>query len=354
MRNIAPCGHRGIHRAVETEQFIIEIGLQHPERAAVTETDQPDYVDCVVIIVTYNSTRDIAALLASVLAAATGLTLRIIVVDNGSADDTVEQARDHPGVICVETGANLGYAGGINVGRRYAGPCGALGILNPDLILEPGALHEMFTALDDPAVGMVVPMLLDFEGHREPSLRREPTLASEIGDALFGNHFKRRPGRMSDVVRDEREYGYRHAVDWASGAAMLISAACDRAVGAWDERFFLYMEEVDYAARVRAAGLRVEYVPQARARHRKAGSGQSSMLLALMAVNRIRYFEKYGRPSRVLCALVLLNQFLRSANPSHRAALLAVSRRSSWEPLIAGLKARSAGADAASSPVKPT
>jgi GT2 family glycosyltransferase len=175
-------------------------------------------------------------------------------------------------------------------------------------------------------------------------------LASEVGDALFGNHFKRRPGWMSDVVRDEREYGYRHAVDWASGAAMLISAASDRAVGAWDERFFLYMEEVDYAARVRAAGLRVEYVPEARARHRKAGSGQSSMLLALMAVNRVRYFEKYGRPSRVLRALVLLNQFLRLANPSHRAALLAVSRRSSWEPLIARLKARSAGAEAASSP----
>ena len=318
----------------------------------MTETDQRDYVDCAVIIVTYNSGRDIAALLDSVLAAATELTLRIIVVDNGSVDDTVERARDHPEVMCVETGANLGYAGGINVGRRYAGPCGALGILNPDLVLEPGALHGMFTALDDPAVGMVVPAILDFEGHREPSLRREPTLASEIGDALFGDHFKSRPGWMSDVVRDEREYGYRHAVDWASGAAMLISAACDRAVGAWDERFFLYMEEVDYAARVRAAGLRVEYVPQARARHRGAGSGRSPMLLALMAVNRIRYFEKYGRPNRALRALVLLNQFLRMANPSHRAAMLAVSRRSSWQPLIAELKARSAGADAASSPVK--
>ncbi len=234
----------------------------------MTKTDQPDYVDCVIVIVAYNSARDITALLDSVPAAATGLTWRIIVVDNGSADDTVERARAHPGITCVETGANLGYAGGINVGRRHARPCGALAVLNPDLVLEPGALHAMFTALEDPAVGMAVPMILDFEGHRESSLRREPTLATEIGDALFGNHFKRRPGWMSDVVRDEREYGYRHPVDWASGAAMLISGACDHAVGAWDERFFLYMEEVDYSARVRAAGLRVEYVPQARVRHR--------------------------------------------------------------------------------------
>jgi GT2 family glycosyltransferase len=132
---------------------------------------------------------------------------------------------------------------------------------------------------------------------------------------------------------------------------MLISAACDRVVGAWDERFFLYMEEVDYAARVRAAGLRVEYVPQARTRHRGAGSGQSSALLALMAVNRVRYFEKDGRSARVLRVVVLLNQFLRMANPSHRAALWVVSRRSAWEPLISGLKARSGGTDAVSSPV---
>ena len=133
---------------------------------------------------------------------------------------------------------------------------------------------------------------------------------------------------------------------------MLISAACDRVVGAWDERFFLYMEEVDYAARVRAAGLRVEYVPQARTRHRGAGSGQSSALLALMAVNRVRYFEKDGRSSAgVLRVVVLLNQVLRMADPGRRAALRAVSRRSAWEPLISGLKARPGGADAVSSPV---
>jgi GT2 family glycosyltransferase len=341
----------GHPRTRRTERPGTEVGRRHTGVAAATGVDRPDYVDCAVIIVTYNSARDIAALLDSVLAAATGLTLRVIVVDNDSADDTVERVGDHPWVICVQTGANLGYAGGINVGRHYAGPCNALGILNPDLVLEPGSLREMFTALDDPAVGMVVPMLLDLEGHREASLRREPTLVSEIADALFGNHFKRRPGWMSDVVRDQREYGYRHAVDWASGAAMLISGACDRAVGAWDERFFLYMEEVDYAARVRAAGLRVEYVPQARARHRGAGSGQSRTLLALMAVSRIRYFEKYGRP-RVLRALVLLNQLLRVTNPRHRAALLAASRRSAWKPLIAGLKTHSAecGADATISP----
>jgi GT2 family glycosyltransferase len=306
----------------------------------VTESGQRHHVDCAVIVVTYNSARYIDGLLNSLAAAAADLTLRVIVVDNGSADDTVQRTRDHPDVICVEAGANLGYAGGINLGRRHAGQCGALTVLNPDLVLEPGALREMCRSLDDPAVGVVVPMLLDFAGHLYPSLRREPTLTSAIGDALFGRHFKRRPVMLSEIVRDEREYHDRHPVDWAVGAALLISAACDRVVGAWDERFFLYSEELDYATRARAAGFRVEYVPQARARHRGAGSGQSLALIALKAINRVRYFEKYGKEAGAMRAAVLLHELLRSASRSHRGALLAVSRPSTWEPLISGLKAR--------------
>ncbi|HEX3962333.1 MAG TPA: glycosyltransferase family 2 protein [Trebonia sp.] len=310
------------------------------------------HVDCSVIIVTHNSAHYITALLDSLPAAAAGLTLRIIVVDNRSADDTVSFVRKYSDVICVEPSVNLGYAGGINVGRHHVGGCDALAILNPDLVLEPGSLYEMFAALDDSTIGVTIPMLLDFEGRRDLSLRREPSLVREIGDALFGHHFKSRPSWMSEVVYADREYNYRHAVDWATGAAMLISSACNSVVGSWDERFFLYMEEVDYAARVRAVGLRVEYVPRAQVRHRGAGSGRSPALLALMAVNRVRYFEKNGKSVKVLRALVLLNSLLRMADPGHRAALSAVSRRSSWEPLILRLKTRSSGNDSLSAPVK--
>jgi GT2 family glycosyltransferase len=264
--------------------------------------------------------------------------LRVIVVDNGSADVTVDLMRARSDVLCVETGLNLGYAGGINVGRRHAGEWAALAVLNPDLVLDPGALKHMFTALEDPAVGMVVPMLLELDGRCYPSLRREPTLARAIGDGVFGGHFGHRPAWLSEIVRDAGEYGYRHAVDWAGGAALLISAACDRLVGPWDERFFLYMEEVDYAARVRAAGLRVEYVPEARARHRGAGSGHSPALSALMAINRVRYIEKRGGNAGAYRGAVILHELLRSADPAHRAALRAVSRRAAWSPLISRLK----------------
>lgn len=318
----------------------------------MTEVHQRGDVDCAVIIVTYNSARDIASLLDSLPAAAAGLTLRIIVVDNASADGTVELVRTRPDVLCVETGANLGFAGGINVGREHAGPCAALAVLNPDLVLKAGALRVMFAALDDPAVGVVVPMLLNSDGSLYPSLRREPTLARAIGDGLFGEFFPRRPGWLSEIVRDPGEYRYQHVADWAGGAAMLISAPCDRAVGPWDEQFFLYSEEVDYAARVRAAGFRVEYVPGARARHRGSGSGQSPLLAALMAVNRVRYIEKHGRHARAYRAAVIMHELLRSADPSHRAALRAASRRSAWSPLVSRLQARPAHTSVQTPPVK--
>jgi GT2 family glycosyltransferase len=303
-------------------------------------------VDCAVVVVTYNSARDIVGLLESLPAAAAGLTLRTIVVDNGSADQTVQLASGFPDVVCVKTGANLGYAAGINIGRKHAGEYSALLVLNPDLVLEAGALWEMFAALEEPDVGVVVPMLLDADGHCRPSLRREPTLTRAIGDGLLGHRLGRRPGWLSEVVRDAEAYRYQHPVDWATGAAMLVSAACDRTVGCWDERFFLYSEEVDYATRVRSAGFRVEYLPTARAWHQGGGSGQSAALVALMAVNRIRYMEKRTGRAAAYRGAVILYELLRFRDPGHRTALRAVLRRSSWPALPGRLCARSAGTDA--------
>jgi GT2 family glycosyltransferase len=314
--------------------------LQDQSAAVVPDASQapavhgPERADCAVVVVTYNSAGDIAGLLDSLPAAAAGLRVRVIVVDNGSTDGTVALVRSHPDVTCVETGANLGYAGGINVGRSHGGEYSTLLVLNPDARLEAGALRELLAALDDPAVGVVVPMLLDAEGRRLHSLRREPALMRALGDALLGGRVRHRPGLLSEMVWQERPYGHRHPVDWATGAAMLVSAACDRAVGCWDERFFLYSEETDYFARARAAGFRVDYQPSARVCHRGGGSGRSDALLALQAVNRVRYMEKHHRWPRPYWLTVILHEMLRSGSPGHRGALLAVLHRSGWDSML--------------------
>lgn len=300
----------------------------------IAATAAADPAGCAAVIVTYNSRDCITGLLESLPAAAPGVNLRTIVVDNGSRDGTVAAVRGIPGVTVVETGANLGYAGGINAGRRAAGHYGTLLVLNPDVVLEPGAVTRMHTALSDPAVGIVVPTLTDHDGRVHRSLRREPTLARALGEGLLGDHIGKRPGFLSEVVRDAGAYQVPHAVEWATGAVLLISAACDRAVGDWDERFFLYSEETDYAARARTCGFRVEYLPSARARHSGSGSGNSSALAALLAVNRVRYMEKHAGRARAFRAVVIAGELARSGNSSHRVALRYLLRRSSWDALL--------------------
>jgi N-acetylglucosaminyl-diphospho-decaprenol L-rhamnosyltransferase len=296
-------------------------------------------VDCAIIIVTYNSAEHIGPLLASLPAGTEGLSFRCLVVDNGSVDATVEIASRIPGVICIETGGNLGYSGGVNVGRAKAGSYDSLLILNPDARLEPCCVTRLWAALKDPEVGIAFPRMVDESGELFYSLRREPSVSRALGDALFGTRFPGRPAWLSEYVRDPASYSSRGSCDWAGGAALLISAACDEAIGAWDQdRFFLYAEETDVAARARDAGFRIDYIPEACVRHWGGGSGQSESLVSLAAVNRVRYYEKrHGAPWRILFrSAVIFHELLRVRERVHRKALAALLRRSSWAQLPGG------------------
>jgi GT2 family glycosyltransferase len=255
---------------------------------------------------------------------------RTIVVDAASADDTVDRVRAVPEVELVALRANLGYAGAINVGRAHARPFARLLIVNADVRLGPGCVEALARALDeDPAAGVGVPKLFDGRGERAPSLRREPSLGRACGDALFGRRWRSRPGWLSEMVWDERAYERPQTVEWATGAVLLVSEACDARVGPWDERYFLYSEEVDHARRAREAGFRIRYVPQAMAWHAEGGSGTAATSSALLAVNRIRYYATYHRDPTVAVfrAIVLLHELLRCGDRAHRQALRAVASR---------------------------
>jgi GT2 family glycosyltransferase len=298
-----------------------------------------EHVDCGIIVVSYNSARHIERLLNSLVAATAALKTRCIVVDNGSSDQTMSIVRARDDAVLVGAGRNLGYAGAINLARSLIGPCSALLILNADLVLEPRAVVRLYEELDQPGVGIAAPMLLNNEGSLFLSARREPSILRALGDALFGARMPRRPGWLGETIRDRRAYQHEQDVAWAGGAALLISAACHDAVGDWDDsRFFLYSEETDFAARARHCGYRVRYVPAARVRHEDGGSGRSPALGALLAVNRVRYYEKYHRrpTTSLFRAAVVLHYFLRSADPGQRVALSALVRRSRWQDLPGG------------------
>ena len=299
-----------------------------------------EHVDCAVIVITYNNARHVEKLLASLPAACGNLKIRLIVVDNNSADETAAiLKRSADDMIVIESKQNLGYAGAINLARPRTGSCSAVMILNPDLTLEPEAIVRLYQALDQPGVGIAVPMVLGGDGCLYLSIHHEPSLSRALGEALFGSHWADRPGWLSETTRDPRAYRYPGDVAWASGAAMLISAACDDAVGDWDDsRFFLYSEETDFASRARRYGYRVWYVPTACVRHENGGSGRSPALDALMAVNRVRYYEKYHRrpATSLFRAIVVFHHLLRATNPARRVALKALTRRSRWRDLPGG------------------
>jgi exopolysaccharide biosynthesis WecB/TagA/CpsF family protein len=302
---------------------------------------QDGHADVCALVVTYNSATHIDELVESLRRQLADQTIRVVVIDNDSVDETLAKLNRHKDVTTVATGSNLGYAGGINFGRKHIGNADAILVLNPDLELADGAIKELRSCLAQTSAGIAVPRLLDADDSLHMSLRREPNNLRALGDALFGRRLRRRPGALSEIDMDERSYQHRHIVDWATGAALLVDAELDRRVGGWDERFFLYSEEVDFMRRVRESGSQIWFEPGAVMRHRRGGSGASDMLEALMAVNRVRYQEKWrgGIRALVFRGVVVLGSALRAWQPRHRTSIHYLLRRGTWPTMSAAVGA---------------
>lgn len=304
------------------------------ERGRFVTSDH--HVDVTAVVVTYNSASDISPLIGDLRIEAHRNSIRVVVVDNQSSDGTAELIRAHSDIRLIESGGNLGYAGGINVGLPFTEPCDAVLILNPDLRLAPGAVARLLEALDDDRIGAVVPLILDSEGAVYTSLCREPSLTRAVGDAFLGSRLMRtRPEFLSEFDYRPESYVAARDVDWATGAALLVRAALARELGGWSEEYFLYSEETDYFRRIREAGKRVRFEPSAVVKHRQGGSGTSSALATLTTVNRVRYVERhhwwgYAALFRVV---VVMAEVVRSADPNHRRTLAVVANRHRWREL---------------------
>lgn len=306
-----------------------------PSRAPGPFVPASDPAEIAVIVVTYNNADDVGPLVASLRRETVEQSIKVVVADNSPDGRTLAELARHPDVVTLATGGNLGYAGGINAAMRVAGPADAYLVLNPDLRVEPGALRAMRRRMALSGAGMVVPVLLDDDGTVYPSLRREPGVLRALGDAALGSRVQGRPGWLSEMDFAADSYRHAHRVDWATGAALLISAEIAADVGEWDEQFFLYSEETDYCRRVRESGCSIWFEPSARMWHERGGSGTSPQLTALMAVNRVRYAAKYCGGGRLVAfrAVVLASDLVRFHKPGHREAFFAVASRRRWGSL---------------------
>lgn len=283
-----------------------------------------------LVVVTYNSAAVLPAFAAALPEALQDVARSsVVVVDNASTDGTPELAAALlPGCRVVPMGRNAGYAAAVNSGVDAAPPDGDVLVLNPDVRLGPRCVRRLLDTQAATGAGIVVPRLIDPSGRLHRSLRRRPTLGRALGEAVLGE----RAGRLAacgEVVSSPGAYRRVSTADWATGAAVLVTRACWRATGRWDESFFLYSEETDFCLRAQDAGFRLVFAPEATAVHLGGESVTSPELWSLLMANRVRLYRRRHRrvAAEAYRAALLLGALLRSGRGrTHRAAVRALTR----------------------------
>ncbi|MHB1885173.1 MAG: glycosyltransferase family 2 protein [Acidimicrobiales bacterium] len=235
------------------------------------------------VVVNYNAGHALCACVASLVAEGIG---EVVVVDNASKDTSMSDlAREWPQVSAVCSRRNLGFGAGANLG---AGSTSAeyLVVCNPDLVVRPGSIAAMVAVLAGaPEVAIVGPMLLDTSGTVYPSGREFPGIGEAVGHGFVGlfwggNPWTRRYRRIGQEQHRSRE------ADWVSGAFFLVRRKAFDQVGGFDERYFMYVEDVDLCWRLRRAGWVVRYEPAAEVVHEQGRSASRHPYAMLAAHHR--------------------------------------------------------------------
>lgn len=185
--------------------------------------------------------------------------LQLVCVDNASGDGSADRIRQLPGVEVVESDTNLGFAGGCNLGARHATGT-VLAFLNNDARPHRDWVRAAVDVLKtDPTVAAVASKVLDWDGEHVDFV--------DAGLTWFGMGYKRHAGQPDDGTHDAAK-----DVLFATGSAMFVRAEVYRRLGGFDERFFMFYEDVDLGWRLNLRGWRVRYEPRSLAFHRHHAS----------------------------------------------------------------------------------
>ncbi|MFL6205827.1 MAG: glycosyltransferase family 2 protein [Acidimicrobiales bacterium] len=241
------------------------------------------------VILCWNNAALIDRCLEHVLATDWPGRLDVVVVDNGSTDGSVDRWDErHPGVTLIRTGANLGYAGGVNRGLDHLDDVDAVALVNSDAFVEASWLRPLAAALDgDPLVGAASPKILFADRDGPPVINNVGNVLGptwELHDRGFGEEDRGQYDREEDV------WGW-------CGAAVLLRSRYLEDVGRFDERLFLYAEDADLSWRGARRGWRYRYVPTSVVHHQhRASSGQerTPFLDVLNRRNRLVVVTRHG------------------------------------------------------------
>lgn len=263
-----------------------------------------------VIVVTYRSEADLPACLAAI-AAQRDVRVDLVVVDNDSPDRSAAVARAcAPAATVIVNPVNVGYGRANNqVMRERDAPWYA--IVNPDAVLPPDALALAIRALAaDASAGIASLRHVDDSGATQPSAFAFLGLAR-----LFGEMFAL--DRILPALSTRKPAGFDSArvghVDWLQGSFLVVRGEAVRATGGFDEDFFMYGEDMEWAWRLRRAGWRALYLPEPVVQHIGGASGrdrQSALYVAHLR-GRIRFFERHrGALATFLARAILATSIL--------------------------------------------
>lgn len=255
-----------------------------------------------IIILNWNRTRDTLECLGSVRDLKTqGYDLKILIVDNGSTDASPEKLKEIKDVQLLFNKSNLGFAGGNNIGIKYALEKGAdyVVVLNNDVILEKNSLSQLVkTALGNPKFGALSPKIYfekgyEFHKNKYNEVDKGKVIWYAGGDIDWKNVYG--SGRGVDEA-DKGLFDQIESTGFATGTCMLLTRAALEKVGAFDEKYFMYYEDTDLSLRLKKGGFEVVYVPGAIAWHKVAQSSGigSDLNDYFITRNRMLFGLKYA------------------------------------------------------------
>lgn len=242
-----------------------------------------------VIIVTFNSRETIKKCLESVFKYAP--KAEVLVVDNNSQDKTVEEIKKFgKKVILIESLENLGFAKACNLAASKA-TGNYLFFLNPDTEILNNALDKLVEFADNhPEAALIAPQLIKKNGEIQPSVKKLPTILGVILEYYF-----RQTGTYHEFIPNGNEPVEVEAV---YGAAMLIKKEIFQKIKGFDERYFIYYEDLDLCKKIKKLGLKVVYYPNARVVHEVGASvkglSNKKLFLGLRTLANFFPFKRMG------------------------------------------------------------
>ena len=259
---------------------------------------------CDVIIVTYNSSAVIDQCLKSLIGYNSSCLNRIFVVDNSSIDDTAQivanTQKKFPGISFLRMPWNLGFAKANNHGASLS-QTNFMVFLNPDTIFQDNAIEQLFDLLlQKEHIGVIGPALVFPDNTVQRGYGDKLGIAGIMRDFLLG-------ARLRAKLQNQRKM-ISPNVDWVSGACMIVRKDVFEMVGGFDEKIFMYSEDLDLCLRIKQKGFKVYYLPSVRVIHLGGISQKSNKITALKAniSSRLYYTKKYYG----LCSFLIILFFM--------------------------------------------